>query len=69
MDTKCVLAYEATESKGGHFAELSDFLLQKLQPYGEVSNVREAMAPLFPLPMHTTSSDLCPACMHQLACS
>ena len=48
---KCfmALAEEATESKGGHFAKLNDFLLQKLQSYGEVSNLRGAMAPLAPL--------------------
>ena len=49
------LAEEATESKGGHFAKLKWFLLQKLQSYGEASNLRGAMAPLaslFPPPMH-----------------
>ena len=45
------LAEEATESKGCHFAKLlarSDFLLQKLQSYGESLNLRGAMAPLAP---------------------
>ena len=48
------LAEEATESKGGHFAKLKRFSLQKLQIYAEVLNLRGAMAPyasLFPPPM------------------
>ena len=44
---KCVtLVKEATESEGAALLNWCDFLLQKLQSYGEFLNLRGAMAPL-----------------------
>ena len=42
---------EATESKGGHFAG-GNSVLQKLQSYGEASNLRAAMAQWLPWPSY-----------------
>ena len=49
VDTYLALAEEATKSKEATFLNWSDFLLQKLQSYGEALNLRGAMAPVAPL--------------------
>ena len=54
------LEEEATESKGIHFAS-GESVLQKLQSYGEASNLSAAMAhsaPIFPLPMCEPISEI-----------
>ena len=47
ISTFTALAEEATESKGGHFDNWSDFLLQKLQSYGEALNFRGIIPLIF----------------------
>ena len=44
----CAKVEEATESKGATLLNWSDFLLQKLNSYGEPLNLRGAMPPLLP---------------------